>query len=78
MILGISSILRSNHLTQELPTPNTIKLLQFAQSLLIRQKKEESVTLKKKLKKDIECNFVSSGSEDEDGSDVEEEDFKKM
>jgi len=50
-----------------------IKFLIFAQRFLLKQRKEESVNLKRRLKKDIDCNFVSSGEEDFDDNESDED-----
>lgn len=44
-----------------------IKFLNFAFCLLIKQKQEESINLKKLMKGEVDCNFV-----EEDDSDNEE------
>ena len=48
-----------------------ISFLSFSHKLLIKQKKEETFSLKMKLNRELNCKFVSS---DEEGGDDDEGD----
>jgi len=78
IIIGIGEILKNNSLVSLLPNETVIKFLNFAMRMLLKQRKEESLSLKRQLKKDIECNFVSSGSEDEDGDEDSNDDENEI
>jgi len=71
MIIGICAILKRIDVVKQFPQNLIFQLLSFCYSSLTKQKLEESRVLKRRLKKEIDCNFVSSDSEDEEESDEE-------
>lgn len=74
MIIGISSIVRCDYLLKQIPNEYIICFLKNAYKMLIRQKKEESTILKKKLRKELDCNFISSDEDEEDNEDNQDDD----
>jgi hypothetical protein len=55
----MGSIFRNEYIVKQLPSSIIISFLNFSHKMLMKQKKVESLSLKKKLKRDIDCNFVS-------------------
>ena len=49
-----------------------LQLLNNMLTLLLKQKIEESKSLKIHLKKEIDCNFIESGSDDSEEEDTPE------
>jgi len=64
--------MRDDLLVKQLPGEMLLRLLSFSHTLLIKQKKEESTSLKQNLKREIDCKFVDSDSEgsNDDNNDM--------
>ncbi len=70
IIIGISGLISTNELLGTFGNYYT-QFLNIMLTLLLQQKIEESKSLKVSLKKEIDCNFIDSG--EEDNSDDEED-----
>ncbi len=70
---GICGMVTSNQLFEEVKD-YLFHMLNLIVLILYRQRNEESKTLKISLKKELDCNFVDSDKEDEDGGENQDYD----
>lgn len=68
IIIGISALISTNELLNNFGN-FYMQFLNIMLTLLLQQKIEESKSLKVSLKKEIDCNFIDSGEEDNSDDD---------